>query len=214
MVNLTRGERFKDARLIHNQHGWQSMEEVYSQTGVSASMIKDLEDDDKTRSVGYDKVVLLAKHYGVSTDYLLGLSSRPKVTNDFDYVCEYTGLSKDSIESLLRLKKIYKESWPLDTLDVLEVILENEPESNLLTNISLLWGIDLNSNDCQTIMLPVEYAGDSAGVLEITQDDIYSFALNKIEKSLCELSKHFAHDIRMTMTDEPITEMITDNGGK
>lgn len=214
MRDLTRGERFEDARRIHNQHGRQSMEEVYAQTGVSASMIKDLEDDDKIRSVGYDKVVILAKHYGVSTDYLLGLSSHPKVTNDFDYVCEYTGLSKESIENLIRLKKMYKESWPFDAFDVLDVILENDPESNLLANISLLWGVDLNNENNRAVLLPVEYAGSSAGILEITQDDIYTFALNKIEKSLGELSKHFAHDIRMAMTNEPITEPITDNGSK
>lgn len=74
MCKLTRGERFKDARTVYNQHGTQSMNDVYEATGVSASLIKDLEDDEKERSVGYDKVTLLAKHYGVSADFLLGLT--------------------------------------------------------------------------------------------------------------------------------------------
>jgi len=77
MCTLSRGERFKDARLVHNRNGKQSMDEVYAATGIAASMIKDLEDDDKERSVGYDKIAILARHYGVSTDYLLSLSSDP-----------------------------------------------------------------------------------------------------------------------------------------
>lgn len=77
MPILTRGERFKDARIVYNQNGKQTMKAVETETGVSASLIKDLEDDKSTRSVGYDKVAALAKHYGVSADYLLSLSDDP-----------------------------------------------------------------------------------------------------------------------------------------
>lgn len=97
MCKLSRGERFKDARIVHNKNGKQSMDEVYSATHVAASMIKDLEDDDKVRSVGYDKVATLAQHYGVSADYLLGLtddpSMSPRATDDL-------GLSVNAIRWL------------------------------------------------------------------------------------------------------------------
>lgn len=97
MCKLTRGERFKDARTVHNQNGNQSMDEVYTATGVAASMIKDLEDDDKNRSVGYEKIAALAKHYGVSSDYLLGLSPNPTTNKDIDAVCKFTGLTEKNI---------------------------------------------------------------------------------------------------------------------
>lgn len=74
MAILTRGERFKDARTNYNQHGKQTMKAVEQATGVSASLIKDLESDTSNRSVGYDKVAALAKHYGISADWLLGLT--------------------------------------------------------------------------------------------------------------------------------------------
>lgn len=94
MCKLTRGERFKDARTVHNKNGKQSMDDVYAATGISASMIKDLEDDDKDRSVGYDKIATLAKHYGVSADYLLSLtndpSQKPRATDEL-------GLSANAI---------------------------------------------------------------------------------------------------------------------
>lgn len=97
MCTLSRGERFKDARLVHNRNGKQSMDDVYTATGVSASMIKDLEDDDKERSVGYDKIAILAKHYGVSTDYLLSLTNDPKRT---PCATDELGLSAQSINWL------------------------------------------------------------------------------------------------------------------
>ena len=80
MVRLTRGERFKDARTVHNQHKKQTMDEVAAATGISKSLIQALEDDDNNRSVGYDKVATLAAHYHISTDYLLGLSDDPSLS--------------------------------------------------------------------------------------------------------------------------------------
>lgn len=77
MPVLTRGERFKDARTIYNQHGKQTLRDVENETGVTASLVQSLEDDESTRSVGYDKVATLAKHYGVSVDWLCGLSEDP-----------------------------------------------------------------------------------------------------------------------------------------
>lgn len=100
MCILTRAERFKDARTVYNKNGKQSMEEVYKATGVSASLIKDLEDDDKSRSVGYDKIAILANHYGVSADYLLSITNDPEkspcATDDL-------GLSANAVRWMLEL---------------------------------------------------------------------------------------------------------------
>lgn len=74
MATLTRGERFKDARKEFNQHGNQTMSSVEKATGVSASLIADLENDDKDRRVNYIDIATLAKHYGVTTDWLCGIS--------------------------------------------------------------------------------------------------------------------------------------------
>lgn len=74
MKELTRGERFKDARTVHNRHGSQAMSAVQNATGVSASLIADLENDEKERKVNYIDIATLAKHYGVTTDWLCGLS--------------------------------------------------------------------------------------------------------------------------------------------
>lgn len=103
MHTLTRGGRFKHARTVLNQHGSQSMDEVYSATWISPSMIKDLEDDEKNRSVGYDKIATLAKHYGVSSDFLLGISDIKTPDTTAQAVIEYTGLSEDNVSTLHRM---------------------------------------------------------------------------------------------------------------
>jgi transcriptional regulator with XRE-family HTH domain len=76
-MNLTRGERFKDARIVHNQHGKQTMDEVAAATGIKKSLIQALENDDNDRDVGYTKVATLAAHYRVTADFLLGFTNDP-----------------------------------------------------------------------------------------------------------------------------------------
>lgn len=117
MAVLSRGERFKDARTIYNQHGKQTMKAVEEATGVSASAIKDLEDDNSTRSVGYDKVASLSKHYGVTADWLLGLYPYPH--REASAVDEL-GLSPATIQNIKRLKEDSEEEFN-DTISELGV---------------------------------------------------------------------------------------------
>ena len=102
-VELTRGEKFKDARLIHNQHGKQTMRDVQNATGVQTSLISSLEDDDSARNVGYMDIVKLANHYGVSLDYLLGQAKSPSPNETIQGVCHYTGLSQNSIQNIRKI---------------------------------------------------------------------------------------------------------------
>lgn len=97
MVRLTRGERFKDARVVHNVHNKQTMDEVATATGVSKSLIQSLEDDSVKRSVGYDKVAKLAAHYRVTTDFLLGLTDDP---NPIPCAVDDLGLSLEAVNVL------------------------------------------------------------------------------------------------------------------
>ena len=83
-LKLTRGERFKDARLGLPKPN--TMKVIQEATGVSESMITDLENDASTRDVGFSNIAKLAKHYGVSADWLLGLTdakhSNPAAVDD------------------------------------------------------------------------------------------------------------------------------------
>ena len=102
MRTLSIGERFKDARIVHNQHGKQTMSEVEAATGVSKSMISGLEND-SGRDIGYTNIIALAKHYGVSIDYLLGISETRSTNASTKAIMQFTGLSEDNINHLNQL---------------------------------------------------------------------------------------------------------------
>lgn len=100
--------RFKKARTELNKNGHESVKEVFKATGITGSLIDDLETDTATwekwhkapRDVGYSKIKTLAEHYGVSSDYLLGLSNQPTIDAQAAGAAEYTGLSLEAIKRL------------------------------------------------------------------------------------------------------------------
>ena len=131
-MKLTRGERFKDARnnLPKNER---SMDMVRDATGVNKSLIQALEDDENDRDVGYSKVVSLARHYKVSTDYLLGLTDVPTTDVELKAVCDLTGLSEQSIEQLNFLNSKINDVYPagftdddFSPIDLINVLIQDE----------------------------------------------------------------------------------------
>lgn len=128
-MNLTRGERFKDARIVHNAKGKQTMDEVSAATGISKSLIQALEDDNVDRSVGYDKIAKLANHYRVSANFLLGLSKDPDI---FPSAVDDLELSVKAVETIRKLsmwdtpnEQIQFMNGAGHALDVLNCLLES-----------------------------------------------------------------------------------------
>lgn len=111
MSKLTRGERFQDARLVHNKNGKQTMDEVAAATQIPKSKIHDLEDDNTNRNVGYTSIARLAKHYGVSSDYLLGLTEIATSNPTAQAACEYTGLTEENAKMLHEFVASDSENW-------------------------------------------------------------------------------------------------------
>ena len=91
-------ERLKDARVVYNKNGSQTMREVEDETGVSKSAISDLENG--KRGVDYRKVASLAKHYGVSADWLLGLSEVRTTDSSLKETCNRTGIREDILRKI------------------------------------------------------------------------------------------------------------------
>lgn len=100
---LTMGERFKDARTVHNKHGKETTGAVAEATGVSKSTLSEIEND--SRIPGAKIIAELARHYGVSTDYLLGLSDVITPDTTAHAVIAYTGLSEDNVLTLHHMKE-------------------------------------------------------------------------------------------------------------
>lgn len=138
-MKLTRGERFKDARTVHNAKGKQTMDEVAAATGVSKSLIQALEDDNIDRSVGYDKVAKLANHYGVSANFLLGLSEDPNIIPS---AVDDLELSVKAVETIEKLsiwdtpsEQMQFRNGSGHALDVLNLLLENPYFDDVMGNL-------------------------------------------------------------------------------
>lgn len=179
MARLTRGERFKDARIVHNRNGKQTMDEVATATGVSKSLIQSLEDDSVNRSVGYDKVAKLAAHYRVTTDFLLGLSDDPF---PMPSVVDDLGLSLKAVDAIEQLEMFDTPNGQLQfgnasshALDILNCLLESpdfhEVMGNLLMCFDSFWinasgrqfegedyGLEAEMRDAGHIVLKGDYA--------------------------------------------------------
>ena len=111
--------RFKLARTVYNQHGKQSVKTVSEATNpsISKSLIDDLESNvGKKRAVSYLTVKQLAQYYGVTSDYLLGLSDIPCIDTSLQGANKVTGLSIDAIIQLDRISTIAGGREAVDAL--------------------------------------------------------------------------------------------------
>lgn len=93
------GEHFKEARTKYNQHGSQSPYDVENikEIGISNSTIYEIEKGKKKSGPSAEVVIKLAQHYGVSADFLLGLSENPyRIPSTVDEL----GLSLEAIRGI------------------------------------------------------------------------------------------------------------------
>ncbi|MBQ5319754.1 MAG: hypothetical protein J6K17_11730 [Oscillospiraceae bacterium] len=100
-MRLTLGEKLKDLRTGKSLTTNQLCSEILKLYGYELSKGKYNEmERDVEKDYGYKAFVYLAKFYGVSVDYLLGLAKEPTTNKDLNFVCEYTGLSKETVETI------------------------------------------------------------------------------------------------------------------
>lgn len=201
MPMLTRGERFKDARIVHNQHGKQTMDEVAAATGVSKSLIQSLEDDSVKRSVGYDKVARLAKHYNVPADFLLELSDDPhKNTSAVDEL----GLAPAIVNWFKMLKD--NSSNEQDYIGAINMIMASKNFQSMLfdlykfTQVSIADKIFFNERTSffqkYDFLQSIEYASEfSEAILELARSGKYN---RDISSALYKMAQ-------MAMQDENIS---------
>lgn len=194
MAKLTRGERFKDARIVHNQHKKQTMDEVATATGVSKSLIQSLEDDSVNRSVGYDKVAKLAGHYRVTTDFLLGLSDDPF---PIPSVVDDLGLSLKAVDAIEQLEMYDTPNGQLQfgnasshALDILNCLLESpdfhEIMGNLLMCFDSFW-INASGRRFESEDYGLEAEMREAGHIVLKGDYAARFYANEAGNSLRDL---------------------------
>lgn len=135
-----------------------------------------------------DKIVAVAKYFGVSADYLLGLSDDPNVTPDSNAAAEYLGLP-DYVTRLLK-----KTITPLPCKKLFEQMIRGEILRRVL---SLTMGTAAEINKCRNA-LTAENAGiirkearhiqrdlgeDIESILgDLTEKNLLNYEIEKIEQ--------------------------------
>lgn len=169
--------RFKVARTLHNQHGPQPTKNVASMTGITKSLIEDLESNvGKPRNVGYLTVRKLAEHYGVSSDFLLGLSNTPSVKEDVQAVCKTVGLTETAINEIKASR-----GWGLD---VLNCFLENTDFFNLLLEVRRFATAKYRLKIAETDLMETDDDRYAKTVIDLTEEQNFRrfLAVDKYEK--------------------------------
>lgn len=87
------------ARIEHlRKESGQTQKEVADAIGVKRETVNQWESG--TRDLKTGAIIALAKHFHVTSDYILGLSVAKTTDTDLKAVCDYTGLSEDAVNKL------------------------------------------------------------------------------------------------------------------
>ncbi len=199
-VPITRGERFKDARVVYNQHGKQTMDDVQKATNVSVGSISQMENDECTTDFGSNKVAALARHYGVSTDYLLGLSKDPTVDPDIKKAIKVTGLSRKAINRLSCMEE-YQRAYASQLIaldlfpDLLSALNDYDAAGNTILQFTerLLAGFGETSSRRELTLVDDAYYSMSEQLTELRS---LRFELNDLFLSILDRF----HDARETIS--------------
>ena len=159
-------EKLKDLRAEKGL----SLEELAAETGLSKSALGSYETNDH-KDISHTSIIALAKFYGVSADYLLGLSeNRNEYSSDISalkldddaigilksgtinnrLICEdITAIAKDIKGSHRRDAETGDENNPLtDVIDVVkEFAMATDPMKATLSTLSKQLGMNFNKMD-------------------------------------------------------------------
>lgn len=87
-------ERMTELRKKHNF----TQEDIAKYLDCNRATVANYENG--KRQPDYNTLIKLAQKYGVSTDYLLGLTDVTTADRDLKFICDYTGLSEKSVQIL------------------------------------------------------------------------------------------------------------------
>lgn len=116
------GERIKKLR------GKQSQDECAKALGISRGALSFYENGE--RKPDADVIYVMAKHFDVSADYILGLSSEPSAKIEAQAISNLTGLSQKAIDNISGFNLNYKNA--------LNLLIENDHFCLFISAISCM----------------------------------------------------------------------------
>ena len=97
-INEDFGNRLREIIEKRKKETGQNLRAVAKDLDVSLGVLSDWQNGNKTPRG--DSIAKLSKYFGVSADYLLGLTEAQTVDTDLSAVADYTGLTENAILAL------------------------------------------------------------------------------------------------------------------
>ena len=95
---MATNETFADRLTKLRENTGKKRQEVADELKISRASLEYYEKGKRKPDI--EVLAKIAEYYKVSTDYLLGLSIAPTTNKDIQFICDYTGLEKESIDNI------------------------------------------------------------------------------------------------------------------
>lgn len=110
-------------------------EEICEQVGVASGAMSEWASDNKTANI--ESLYKLSTYFGVSADWLLGISETRSTDKEIKNACEHTGLSENAV-SFLHKAYVNNDTLSKSIVAIIDAIILDESENhNLNYEISL-----------------------------------------------------------------------------
>lgn len=169
-----------------------------------------------------ETIIKIAKKFEVSSDYLLGLSNAPTNDKDLQFICDYTGLSIDTVKYISEKNTSYnfksfiefivayaKENYMfINSLNLVKSSAKTY-QAQILTEKALMRVYEANgeiSDDIKSALYDV-YKNDSIKLNDKEKMKIFAFLKNNYIADKYELSEI----IKNILNEYSVSGLYTDN---
>ncbi len=222
---MATNETFADRLTKLRENTGKKRQEVADELEISRASLEYYEKGKRKPDI--EVLAKVAKYYGVSTDYLLGLSVVPSTDKDIQFVCDYTGLSESAVNMLAKLNLEWDVS-DYDTINAQHLVnafVNGFIEDGILSYLSLYSNrILLNLTEQKAYYtLTIDYYKEH-GTLDIQEvkkqiekfeynTDMYLF---KLQKNIINFFDDFTFEIQAEVKKlrKELKEIISRLGGE
>lgn len=170
-----------------------SLRDLAADMGVTFTALSDWQRGNKTPRA--DSIVILARYFGVSSDYLLGLTDVRTSETDIRSVAEYTGLSENAISTLQNHYLSNTIEWGRYRRSVLNEFLENTELIKEFTNFLVLFRCFARKKVEYSILSSKYYMRDATDDMDLYQFKVQNRINMFVESQRQEAIKEAVHSI-------------------